>query len=90
MSSSEPKNVVVQLKFEIFCGFVCKKLEAQFYGIPEDTPDATIMNWFIEQKAPSHVRRQYEAVQKARGQRRGVQRQMLKLPQQENVDSMEI
>lgn len=69
---------------------VAKKLEAQFYGIPEDTPDATIMNWIIEQKVPSHIQRQYEALQKARGQRRGARRQMLELPQQANVDSMEI
>ena len=90
ISFSEPNNVVVQLKLEIFCVFIFKKLEAQFYGIPEDTPDATIMNWIIEQKVPSHVQRQYEAVQKARGQRRGARRQMLELPQQANVDSMEI
>ena len=82
--------LLCNLKLEIFCGFIFKKLEAQFYGVPKDTPNATIINWIIEQKVPSHVRRQYEAVQKARGQRRGTQGQMLELPQQENIDSMDI
>ena len=48
------------------------------------------MNWIIEQKVPLLVQRKYEAIQKARGQRGSVQRQILELAQQGNVDRMEI